>query len=295
MKKFLMEKRIFVASLILLFLVTFGLIFSFAFHKSIFSLIFFLGVSGLVGFSTNWLAIKMILNNIYLRLGFITIKLPGSGILPNNLEKTMSAISDFASRELLSSEAIRKELKEQGTIKKITDIIFRSLENEKIIFLLTSVIVSILEKKETHNIVKNTLEKIIGEKFLFKTAKFLHLIDGNEITWAVIDKLKMQVWELSKNHEKRDELIRMIDSFRDDFDENEISELMIDNIDTLLKTFDFKTTVKHRLGNYSFEQIQQLALGFGKPYFDWIVIWGGILGAIVGVIIWVLDFVLISH
>lgn len=154
---------------------------------------------------------------------------------------------------------------------------------------MTNGIVNILEKEETHTLVKETVENFIKESKMLKAAKFFHLLDCDKIAWLIADKLKMQIWEISQSAEKEEEFSSIINSLKEEFNEEEMSEFLIERIDSLLKTFDLEKAIMDKLQSYSYQDIKNQIVETGKTYFDLLIIWGGISGVIVAIIIWFLN------
>ena len=247
-----------------------------------------IGISGLVGLITNTLAIKMILDYIYLPV--INIKIPMSGLLPDNIGKLIDSISSQVGQQILTPETIRQEIGKQESFSKM----FKSLEEGSISFESTGEIIDIIiapqieEEQFFSNIRDRIIKDFAKKKWIMKLANYTGVIDYDDLTYQIIDAIKEKLKEVKDNPET---IRKLNDILRHSIkkltpDQRSIIEKRLLKVleDFALKNFDIATAVKNKLKDFSPKEIKKKVLELAHDYLGWIEVWGGILGAFVGII-----------
>lgn len=246
-----------------------------------------IGISGLVGLMTNTLAIKMILDYVY--LPFPKIKIPMSGLLPDNVNKIIDSISSQVAQQILTPETIKQEIRNQKFFSKM----FKSLEDGSISFESTGKIIEIIiaSQIEQEQFFSNIRDRIIKDfakkKWIMKLANLTGIIDYDDLTYQIIDAIKEKLEEVKDNPETFRELndylqdsIKKLTPYQDSIEEYLLKFLE----DFVVREFDIATAVKNKLKEFSPKEIKKMVLELAHDYLGWIEVWGGILGAFVGII-----------
>lgn len=82
-----------------------------------------ISVSGLIGFGTNWLAIKMLFRPLDRR------PIWGQGLIPAQKDRIVYQLARGIHKHILSEELIRKRIQESGIISRVNTILINGTEN----------------------------------------------------------------------------------------------------------------------------------------------------------------------
>ncbi len=264
-------------------------------YKKVFGVLVYMGLSGIVGLLTNMLAIRMILDYVYVPLGFMRIRLPGSGLLPKYLPESIEAISE-ASTEVLTPEAVKKGIKDQKVIEKIGDLLQDDFTTghtlDQFISLASKTVVDWVETDNFYFLLRDEIIKKYAEKkhsvkaFAVKVANWSGVIDYDDLTYKIIDGIKEKASELKGDRKALGELknslhklVKGITTHSED-----LEKILTSSLDTVLRKFDFGSVIKDKLDEFSPPEIKQMVLKISSGYLGWIEIWGGILGTFIGII-----------
>lgn len=145
--------------------------------------------------------------------------------------------------------------------------------------MINSIIKNLLDNKEVHNLVNRRIEDIIKkQKNLVRFVLHKSGITPEQITNTVFDSIENALWDFANNET---DFSSFNISLKDEKDRQWITNVLFNSF---LKHFDVKSILKNSLQRFSTEDIKQILNKLGGYYFDWLILWGGILGIIAGII-----------
>ncbi|NLK43898.1 MAG: DUF445 family protein [Tissierellia bacterium] len=178
-------------------------------------------VGAIIGYFTNWLAIKMLFRPHYQKK-FMGVKIPFTpGLIPKERKRIAESIGQAVGKYLLDSDTIIKSLSNQGVDKKIKGWIEGKIGNLK---NNHNTIKEVLENAWENytdiistikaNIVNLILSQIRKEQFINETLAFLHRkidrLDTNNIYSIVEKQLEDLIKGLSNSHEFKERLGELV-------------------------------------------------------------------------------------
>jgi uncharacterized membrane protein YheB (UPF0754 family) len=236
-----------------------------------------IGFSGLVGQITNKLAIRMILDYVYIRLGITRIRVPGSGLLQRNLSQLIDFVSQ-GSVEILKNEVITKELSEQAVLEKLLETMREELNKEASKNRIVSAMHRALDNEQFYLLLRDRVIKGYARKHrALAIANAAGIIDYDDLLYKVIAASKDMI---EKHFE---EGVRVV--WNELVSQKEkMEEQLSTMVEMALDHFDLAMTVRNRLNQFSPGEIKEKVKEGASDYLGWIEIWGGVLGAMVGLL-----------
>lgn len=211
--------------------------------------------------------------------------------LPKKYEHIVNKLSELPTKYLLTAQNIEKHVGNKQTIGLLKSVLFESLTKKETLHVMTNGIINLMEKEQVHSLLQETIENYIKESKILSAAKFLHIIKCDKIAWLIMDKVKMQIWDISNNPYRIKEFTDMIEPLKDKIDDDQMREFIIDKAKSLLNSIDLEEKIKTQLKSYSYEDIKKAFLPPTQPYINLFVIYGGAAGIIISLILWSLNFI----
>lgn len=303
--QFTLKKQWLITSLRLcpyLLLVTFGCSFLWDFNQmtlhilgytyELTGLMRILSVSGLIGFSTNWLAIKMLFKPAKKR------PLLGHGLIPAQKERIAYRLATAISRDLINPEIIKKKIHETRLISRyrrlsaeyVKNIIdhpeFRSqlkqlltdYVNELIAdrTIRTSLASAILEQ------IESSIESKTLDKLAFRTYTF---VKGREAQQVIEDLLENLPESIENGLDKIDHLLDTLPEKVAQQSDN-IEDMVTRLLYKLINQLDVHDLVQQNIKQLNEERLENLIKGSTNEQLRYIQYLGAILGTIGGLVIW---------
>ena len=229
----------------------------------IFEFILFVFIGGLIGYITNYLAIKMLFRpykKVYL---FNKIPIPFTpGVIPKEKEIIAEAIADTLEKYVLTED-------------KFQEILEKSNYKEKLKGRIEIVIGEVIDKL-IEDLKRSMFENISIGKFNFKSTFILNTVE--KATSKALDKLKSKL---------KEKLIKTA---------SETIEKSIDkDLKNIISEIKIKEAVKETLLNLDIEDLEFIILGITDKQLKHITYLGAILGALIGVFQFILNVLIFSN
>lgn len=251
-----------------------------------------LAVSGMIGFGTNWLAIKMLFHP---RKKHILL---GQGLIPKQREELAETIAEAVFRNLINEDIIREQLEKSGLVQKITsdfqDELHLLLEKPDFradLRLLIETYFRDLSEEPEHRdritrMIRELLERlelggIIGQ-ILSISRPFWRDAALEEIDKWIKRELPTV---LNRNLDLLDQQLAKLPVTIEN-ESDEIERWLTGVIIYFVKRLDIKKTMLEQLGTFDEEQIERLILEASNDQLGYITLLGGILGIIAGFVLW---------
>ncbi|MBN1945310.1 MAG: DUF445 family protein [Bradymonadales bacterium] len=249
-------------------------------------------IAGLIGYWTNWVAIKMLFWPHVNRPVF------GQGLIPSQRTEIIVKVANEVCEKLINEEIIRRELEESRLIPRLTaataEEIHRIVTDPEFISDTKRMIFEYASRLSKSEEFRSELLKTAEERFLYYT--------GQSMPGWIIGRLK-GFWKtplLRIVDQELDILPDTIDRLAVDVDqlvarlpqELERSHQAIDRTITrvtmsLIREVDVPALVLKQLNTVTSDQIEQAFLDFADDKLSYITLLGGILGLVGGfVIVW---------
>lgn len=252
-------------------------------------------MAGLIGFGTNWIAIKMLFRPREVRPIF------GQGLIPSQREELIRKVTDEVVEKLINEDIIRRELDESRLISRLTEETVKEVRR-------------VVRDPEFVNDTKQVVLTVMAqmtqsEKFRTEVAaevqSRVELVAGSQFAQALVDRLS-GLWrepiiravnrELDDLPETLDRLVGEVDSALDHIPVYlEKRQAAIDAALTritmsLIREIDVRRVITKQLSTVTSEQLETGFREFADDKLGYITLLGGILGLIGGlVIIWPLE------
>lgn len=247
-------------------------------------------IAGLIGFGTNWIAIKMLFWPRERRPIF------GHGLIPSQRDDLIKKITCEVSEKLINEELIRKKIEDSGILQKL----MLSL-NEKLIELtsneefqedtrklLSSYVKKIVNnpnfRKEIQNIAVAKLEKGFGKIFkrkLFSKVKNIWQVPFVELADKTILKISNLLVSIIND---MDIVLENIPKTLDSNSES-IENVLLKMQMGLIQEINIRKIITTQLETISAEQLEEGFRQFSDDKLTFITLLGGILGFVGGLII----------
>ncbi|WP_372366287.1 DUF445 domain-containing protein [Candidatus Uabimicrobium sp. HlEnr_7] len=249
-------------------------------------------IAGLIGFGTNWIAVKMLFWPRYPRPIF------GHGLIPSQRDDLVEKITCEVSEKLINEELIRQKIENSGILQRITSSLNEKLKElttdkefqEDTKKLLSSYIVKISEdanfREQVKSISVSKLENVVGKvlkKKLFTKINDIWKLPLNDIVDRIINKVSELLISIIEDMDiVLENIPHAIDSHRE-----AIEGVLLKTQMGLIQEIDIRKIITTQLQTISAEQLEQGFREFSDDKLTFITLLGGVLGFIGGfVIIW---------
>lgn len=251
-----------------------------------------ISISGLIGFSTNWIAIQML---FYPRKKRPLLR---QGLIPAQKEKIARRLSAAVERELINPELIKQEFIDTGIlhgyINKLIDEareLFDDAEFQKDINELTA---GYIRRTLTNQQVQERL-----------TVQAERIINEN-MNRSAVDRSALKLYLLFKGKTLRNviqEALENMPGYMDDIqiplqelggrlplrlrkDRARVEQLFISVLGRVVDTIDIRKIAEDSLHRYDEEKLERIIRGATDTHLNYIKYLGGLIGMIGGLVIW---------
>ena len=251
-----------------------------------------LTISGLIGFLTNWLAIKMLFKPSTRR------PILGQGLIPAQKDRIAYRLARAVSQDLINPEIIKQRIHESNAIakyrEKATEYIRTVIDDPQFRSDLKLLVVGyvdemIAEPEVRAKIAKTIIEQIEGsidqnsfERVALKAYSFLK---GQEMQDLVEDALTKLPAGVEKGLDKLDDFL---DTLPDRIEQNsEVIENLVTNLlYKLINQLDVHALVEDNWRKYDEQRLEMLIKNASNDQLRYIQYLGAVLGTLGGFIIW---------
>lgn len=251
-----------------------------------------LTISVLIGFMTNWVAIKMLFRPTHRR------PILGQGLIPAQKDRIAYRLARAVSEDLINPEIIKKKIQESQAISKYREKATQYIRNiiddprfrSELKILLVSYVDEMMTEPEVRaNIAKNLIKQInsaIDENSFERVAlKAYSFFKGQEMQDLVEEALTKLPSGVERSLDKMDEFL---DTLPDRIDKNSdtIEDLVTNMLYRLINQLDVHALVEDNLRQYDEKRIELLIKNASNDQLQYIQYLGAVLGTLGGFIIW---------
>lgn len=254
-------------------------------------LIRMLAVTGLVGFGTNYIAIKMLFHPRKRRPLF------GQGLIPASKQKIARKLGESISKEIINSDLILKQVKQEGLVRRYMQSFNRSMRETLVLPEFRDDLFRMLEhylnrmiksdefRSSVHAFVKGFDFEGLGglEGGFLKIYRFMG--GDREIADRILEALNSMTLSLD-HHEKT--LNEYIDRLPDWIESNDdfVEDVILNTIIFLVERINIKNIITRNLEGFDEMRLEKLLLHSTSDQLDYIQYLGCILGILGGLFIW---------
>lgn len=251
-----------------------------------------LTISGLIGFMTNWVAIKMLFKPTKRR------PILGQGLIPAQKDRIAYRLARAVSEDLINPEIIKRKIHESQAItryrEKATHYIRQIIDDPGFRTELKTLVISyvdeiIAEPEVRASLAKNLIKQIneaLDENSFERVAlKAYSFFKGQEMQDLIENALTKLPGGVEKGLDKLDEFL---DTLPERIEQNSttIEDLVTSLLYRLINQLDVHSLVEDNLRQYDEQRLELLIKNASNDQLRYIQYLGAILGTLGGFIIW---------
>jgi uncharacterized membrane-anchored protein YjiN (DUF445 family) len=248
--------------------------------------------AGLIGFGTNWVAIKMLFRPREVRPIF------GQGLIPSQRDELIQKVADEVVEKLINEEIISRELDESRLLSRLTEEtakeVRRLVRNPEFVRDTKQMVLTYAAKF--------TQSASFREDVAREVEKRVEAIAGSRFAHGVVGRLRA-LWrepilrtvnrELDELPDTLDRLVGEVDSALDHIpaylekNQHQIDAALTRITMSLIREIDVRQLITKQLSTVTSDQLEQGFREFADDKLSYITLLGGVLGLVGGlVIIW---------
>lgn len=251
-----------------------------------------ISVSAIIGYATNWVAIKMLFRPRKHR------PILGHGLIPAQKERIAFRLAQAVSKDLINPELIQQKIHESGLVgqyrERVTLYLKDFLESADFRIGLKALFKGYLDDilsdaefraalaKQIVEKLDNLLEKKVMEKFALKVYTTVKGRDTHEVIQEALANLPTM---LDSGFDKIDEVLDDLPIKMDEYGPK-IEDLFTALLYRLINQLDVHDLVETNLKRFDESKLEGLILGATNEQLHYIQYLGALFGAIGGFIIW---------
>ncbi|MEM6764338.1 MAG: DUF445 family protein [Bacteroidota bacterium] len=260
-------------------------------YQTVIDALFIISVSGLIGYGTNYIAIRMLFRPVVRR------PIWGQGLIPAQKERIIFTLAKGIHTHILNQDLIRQRVEESGLIIRINELLITGsigvLKDEDLKSLVKRLIYEGLEEYAQQEKIKNDIYQIIDsrieenmnigvKKFLLQTYKRYNKEDyEGVITNVVKDIPKVAVDVLEKLEEDIDKLVAFL-RLNKKASEQMMTQVFLDVINRI----DIIGLLQKQMEHFDETRLERLIWEATNEQLLYIQYLGTVLGILGGLIIW---------
>ncbi|MEM7657647.1 MAG: DUF445 family protein [Bacteroidota bacterium] len=248
-------------------------------------------ISGLIGFGTNFLAIRMLFRPVDRR------PIWGQGLVPSQKDRIIYSLAQGMHKHILSQELIRKRVEDTGLVKRLNDLVMDGSigilqDNDLRQELKEAIFQSIVDfsdredvRKDIREMIDLRLEQNLDggmKKFLLQTYKRYSRDDYE----AAIDKIVQDLPKIAKEvMDKMEGQLNTLAAYirlNKTITEDKIMEVFVD----LLNRIDITNLLAKQMEHFDEAKLERMVWEATNEQLLYIQYLGTILGILGGLLIW---------
>ncbi|GAB5408951.1 MAG: DUF445 family protein [Balneolaceae bacterium] len=251
-----------------------------------------LSISGMIGFLTNWLAIKMLFRPTHKR------PILGQGLIPAQKERIAYRLAVAVSEDLINPEIIKKKIHESQAItkyrEKATDYIRAIIDDPDFRIELKTLVVSYVDEMLADPDIRGTLAKTVIEQiegtieqnsFERVALKAYSFLKGQEMQDLVEEALTKVPGGIEKGLDKLDIFLDDLPN-RIDKHSSTIEDVVTSLLYKLINQLDVHSLVEDNLRQYDEKRLEIMIKNASNDQLRYIQYLGAVLGTLGGFVIW---------
>jgi len=247
--------------------------------------------AALIGYGTDWLAIRMLFYPREKRPLF------GQGVIPSRKDLIIAKLASAISEEIINARLIVEQIRKSGLIAKhtqkwqgtLTEILSEKEFRAELAELVRATVIQFLRSEDVQRNLKHFVQKIDFEKRNFMEAgllKLFRMVSGDkEIHVRLNEMIESVTLRLHPDEEQWNRLLRTIPQKMSENSE-EIEDFLLKAVVFLIEHIDVKTVILDNLKDFDEIRLEKLLLRSTSDQLDFIQYMGCLLGYMGGFILW---------
>lgn len=248
-------------------------------------------VSALIGYGTNWVAVKMLFYPRQKRPLF------GQGLIPSRKNDIVVRLADAISDEIINARLIVEQVRKSGLISKhrqkwhatMNEVLSEAEFRAELAELVRTTVIQFLRSDDAQRTLKQFVSNIDFENRGFMEGgllKLFRMVSGDkEIIVRLNEMIESVTLKIDPNEEQWNRLLRTIP---DKMNENseEIEEFLLRAVVFLIEHIDVRSVVLDNLKEFDEVRLERLLMRSTSEQLEYIQYLGCFLGYIGGLFIW---------
>jgi uncharacterized membrane protein YheB (UPF0754 family) len=263
----------------------------YAAHRGLWDAFLIICVSGLIGYSTNYIAIRMLFRPV--------VKRPiwGQGLIPAQRNRIIHTLAKGMHKHVLNQDLIRKRVEDSGLVKRINEIIMNGtagvLRDEELRESLKQLIYEAIEQYASREEVRKDIRSMIDaridenveggvKRFLLQTYKRYNKEDYEEAIDRVVSNIpKISLEVIGKLEGELNRLAAFIRKSKGSSEEY-IMKVFVDVLDRI----DITGLLAKQMEHFDEAKLERMVWEATNEQLLYIQYLGTLLGILGGLLIW---------
>jgi len=247
-------------------------------------------VSALIGFGTNWVAIKM--------LFFPRERRPllGQGLIPAKKESIVERLGDSIASEIINPDLILEQVRKSGLLQhyrtRITDSMRNLLSNDEfrrdVVDLTQYYVNAFLRSKSVQSKIREFVDGIDFEGmqgFEAGVFRIYRMLKGRDMSERIKEIVRSVTFDMSTFEER---LLEFLSGLPDSIEENSdsVEEYTLKTVIFLIEKVNIRKVISDNLRRFDERRLENLLLRTTSDQLQYIQYLGCLLGILGGLFIW---------
>ncbi len=249
-------------------------------------------ISGLIGYGTNFIAIRMLFRPV--------VKRPiwGQGLIPAQKDRIIYTLAQGMHKHILSQDLIRKRVEETGLVRRVNDLMMDGgmglVQDTKLRDELKHFLHGIMKewaqrpqvRKQVVEILDSHLEEKVGESdfgsFIFQTYKRFNKDQYEETILKITDELPQVAMKVIGRLEDELDTVAAYLRMNKEMTQEQIMRIFID----LLNRIDITDLLAKQMAHFDEARLEKMIWEATNEQLLYIQYLGTVLGILGGLLIW---------
>lgn len=264
------------------------------------SLLRIVTVSGLIGFFTNWLAIRMLFKPVERR------PIWGQGLIPSQRDIIIAQLANGIHKNILSEELIAQRIESSGILNRLNKLLVKGTTNllhdpefrEEVKSFVYWLLKDYLDREDVRKALTEKIDEKLESKlrhgvkgFLFRTYRKLNPQDYQMVLEGLIKNIPESSVEGIEELEKRTEYLGKFLEEKEEEIEQFFTRLVMD----VLERIDIYELLKTQMAHFDEAKLERMIYTSTSSQLLYIQYLGTVLGMLGGLLIWQPIPVLITY
>ena len=257
----------------------------------IFNAIYIVSVSGLIGFGTNYIAIRMLFRPVEKR------PIWGQGLIPAQRDRIIYTLAQGMHKHVLNQDLIRLRVEQTGLVSKVNNLVMDGtsglvLDSELRNMLKKMIYDSMTEyahredvREEIRGIIDERLENNFDgglKKFLLQTYKRYNKEDYHEVIDKIVRDIPQVALDVIEKMELQLDRVAAYIRLQKGYTEKQIMNIFVD----LLNRIDITDLLAKQMAHFDEAKLEKMVWEATNEQLLYIQYLGTVLGILGGLLIW---------
>ena len=253
--------------------------------------LYIISVSGLIGYGTNYIAIRMLFRPVNKRPVW------GQGLIPAQRDRIIVTLAQGMHKHVLNEDLIRMRVEETGLVSKVNNLVMDGTSNlvldEELRKILKKMIFDSINdyaqrqdiRVEIRNLIDQRLENNLDgglKKFLLQTYKKYNEKDYHEVIDKVVNDIPKVAIEVIEKMEAQLDRVAAYIRLQKGYTEKQIMNIFVD----LLNRIDITGLLAKQMEHFDEAKLEKMVWEATNEQLLYIQYLGTVLGILGGMLIW---------